>query len=275
MARPLLFAWARSVAVSYSRVGRIVASIVFISGLAASARAACVPIASVPFTISAPGQYCVTADLTTSQTGMSGGVITIDADNVVLDFQGHKFDATSGGNFTNVTGVYSLNHKGNTVRNGLMVGFYVGIHFDMTSDTRDNVIEDMRFSLSRSRAMQMEGFNNVIRRNLVVDTIDGWVHPDGFSACEQNFNGSIQVYNNTVSHVGGQNDSSPDGMMIYCYNSLIIGNRVVDASDQGLGIGGGFCKDNVIIGSTHPYYVEYPVPGCTMVGGTEYVLQLE
>jgi len=261
--------------VSYPRLVRAIVFIAATAGAATSARAACTPIATVPFTIAASGNYCVTADLATSQTGMSGGQITINADNVVLDFQGHKFDATSGGNFTNVTGVYSLNHKGITVRNGLLVGFYVGIHYDMTSDTRDNVIEDMRFSLSRSRAMQVEGFNNVIRRNLVVDTIDGWVHPDGFSACEQNFNGSIQVYNNTVSHVGGANDSSPDGMMIYCLNSLIIGNRVVDASNQGLGIGGGFCKDNVIIGSNQPYYVEYPVPGCTMVGGTEYVLQLE
>lgn len=239
-------------------------------GTAIEAQAACAPIASIPFTISSSGQYCLAADLATSQT--SGNAIVVNADNVVIDFQGHKLDGSGAGTGTAATGIYALERKGITVRNGLMVGFYTAIHYDMVNDTRDNLIEDMRFSQSRSRAMQVEGFNNTIRRNLVLDTMGGQNHPDGFSACEQNFNGSIQVYNNTVINVGGPLDASPDGMMLYCYNTLAIGNRVINAPDQGIGVGGGYCMDNVIFGADKPYYVEYSVPGCKQVGNTEYII---
>lgn len=245
---------------------------------ASAVQAACQPISSVPATIAAAGTYCLTADFSTAQT--SGNLITVNADNVTIDFQGHQIDATPGGIYTNVTGIYGIDRHNITIRNGLMVGFYTGIHFDTSNNsttTNGHLIEDMRFSQSRSRAMQVEGTNNVIRRNLVVDTMGGALHPDGFSACEQDANGSIQVYNNTVLHVGGPTDSSPDGMMLYCVNTLAIGNRIIDASDQGIGAAGGFCKDNVIIGSTEPYWNEYDrtmdIPGCQLVGNTEFVIE--
>jgi len=233
----------------------------------ADAQAACQPISAVPVVISSPGQYCVTTDLASSQA--SGAVIQVAADNVEIDFQGHRFDGTGAGVGTLAYGIDGRDRHGVTVRNGLFVGFYVGVHLDVVGSSGDHLVEDNRFSQHRFKAIQIDGTNLVIRRNLVLDGGGGGNHPDGFSACENNFNGGVQAYNNTVVNVGTAVDESPDGIMLYCNNSVAVGNRVINVADSGISLAGGYCKDNVVIFSGRPWDPNFG-NGCRLVGSTNY-----
>ena len=73
---------------------------------------ACTPIASLPVTVSSPGQYCLTGDL--SFIG-SGAAILIDADNVILDLRGY---AISAGGPTSATAVQVSASTSFKLRNG-------------------------------------------------------------------------------------------------------------------------------------------------------------
>ena len=240
------------------------------AALSPQAVAQCQPIAAVPYAVSAPGTYCVTADLVTAQT--SGGAIEVNADNVVIDFQGHTVDNTSAGLRTLAEGVHALNRQGITVRNARLVGFYVGVHLDITTDSRNHVVENNRFDHCRFKAIQLEGYDNIMRGNLVMDVGGAGHHCDGVSACENQMNGSVQAYNNTIINVGvGEDEASPDGMMLYCRNTIAIGNRIAHAGDSGLSIGGGFCKDNILVDTPgRPYDPSYGY-GCKLVGSTNSV----
>jgi hypothetical protein len=258
----------RSASLTYHRVFLVLAAA---ASLAPRAFAqGCQPISAVPYTISQSGQFCVTADLASSQT--SGGAIEVAADNVVLDFQGHTLDGTGAGLRTQADGVHSLNRHDITVRNGHIVAFYVGVHLDITTDSRNHVVENMRFDHARWKAIKLEGFDNVMRGNLVLDTGGAGNHVDGVSACENQMGGSVQAYNNTIINVGvGEDESSPDGMMLYCRDTIAIGNRIVRVGDSGLSIGGGFCKDNILVYTDgRPFDPGYG-SGCKLIGSTNSV----
>jgi hypothetical protein len=231
------------------------------------AAAACMAIANVPFIIGSPGDYCVTADLASAQT--SGSFITVTADNVTIDFQGHSLDNTAAGVSTQTFGVDGRDRHGITVRNGLFVGTYVGVHLDVINSSGDHLVEDNRFTQMRWKAIMIDGTNLIIRRNLVMDGGGGGTHPDGLSACENQFNGSVQAYNNTVVNIGTPADESPDGMMLYCYDSVAIGNRVVNAADSGISLGAGYCMDNVVMFTGRPWDPGLN-NGCRLVGSTNY-----
>lgn len=77
------------------------------------------PISSLPYTISMPGSYYLTANLTGSGQG-----ITISADNVTLDLNGF---ALIGGGAGQVAGInVSGAHKNITIRNGTVRGWTSG-----------------------------------------------------------------------------------------------------------------------------------------------------
>ncbi|GAA0723252.1 right-handed parallel beta-helix repeat-containing protein [Dokdonella soli] len=97
--------------------------------LAASATAKaesyqCNSINYVPFTISAPGSYCLTGDLTSTATG-TNAAITIAADHVQLDLNGHSLIGPGG---STGYGIYAIGHSDLSVRNGALRGFgYFGV----------------------------------------------------------------------------------------------------------------------------------------------------
>ncbi len=251
------------------RAARVLALAAFISGAAAVNGQECTPVVAVPFTIATPGTYCLTESLTTAET--TGAAIEIGTDDVVLDFQGHSLDGTSAGVSTRAQGVHSLNRRRITVRNGRLVGFYIGVHLDLSVDSGDHLVENMLVEQSRWKAIKLEGTSNVMRGNTVRFVGGGGHHVDGVSACENNYNGSIEAYNNTLIDVGaGEADSSPDGMMLYCRNALAIGNRLVNVGDSGISLGGGFCKDNVLeYVYGRPYDRNFGA-GCKLVGSTNH-----
>src|SRR5437773_11688813 len=69
----------------------------------------CTPITAVPTTITAPGVYCFTQDIT---TGISSGyAVQILANNVVLDLNGHRLQGQAAGLGTLATGIAGIDRR--------------------------------------------------------------------------------------------------------------------------------------------------------------------
>jgi hypothetical protein len=93
------------------------------------------PISSVPFTISAGGTYILTAGLVYSAS--TGNAITVNANNVIIDLNGHYLICSVSGN--TATGIFASNKLNIRVRNGEILKFFHGVGFDFSSGTNNNI----------------------------------------------------------------------------------------------------------------------------------------
>jgi hypothetical protein len=93
------------------------------------------PITSVPFTISSGGLYVVTAQLVYSAS--TGNAITVNANNVIIDLNGHYLICSVSGN--SATGIFADNKLNIRVRNGEILKFFHGVGFDFSSGTNNNI----------------------------------------------------------------------------------------------------------------------------------------
>jgi len=82
-------------------------------------------ISSVPFTISLPGVYCVTAKISSNLA--SGAAITINANNVVLDLNDFAIVNLSAGPSTAAVGIFAVDRQNIVVRNGILRGFWAAV----------------------------------------------------------------------------------------------------------------------------------------------------
>ena len=93
-------------------------------------------ITTLPYTISQPGFYYLSGNLTYSS---SSNAITVNADNVTLDLMGFRLirgTATSG----SPNGVYISGRKNVEVRNGTLRGFWTAIYEKYETGTNHRVI---------------------------------------------------------------------------------------------------------------------------------------
>jgi hypothetical protein len=91
----------------------------------------CTAIGAIPFTITAPGVYCLKSNKNTNIT--NGIAITINASNIVLDLNGFTLNGSAAGPGTEAIGI-GLSHnnvlrQNITVKNGTVQGFSIGIGF--------------------------------------------------------------------------------------------------------------------------------------------------
>ncbi|HLQ23027.1 MAG TPA: right-handed parallel beta-helix repeat-containing protein [Gemmatimonadales bacterium] len=109
----------------HTGLGAAVASVlILLAGPAAAAPPGCsFTIDQVPATITAPGTYCLAADLTYAG---DGAAISIDADVVALDLNGFTLAGQTGPGSQSI-GVQSAGVDGVTVRNGVVTGFRQGV----------------------------------------------------------------------------------------------------------------------------------------------------
>jgi len=248
-------------------------SVAFILAAVGSLEAGtCTPITAVPFVISAPGTYCLEADLPVTSTAFLYAV-EIATSDVTIDLQGHALDGGTLGPGNQVIGIFGMNRGNIHIHNGHIVGFYQGIVLDTSNPalSHDILIEDLVVERSNYRGMQIDGNHTILRNNRILDTGPNTLdlHPDGLVTCGNGGSDSV-VYNNTVVNVIGD---SPDGMELYCFNASAIGNRVVNSDKGGLEMRPGtFCKDNVV-----EYTVRFtwnmskdPAEACNFVGNTNY-----
>jgi len=98
------------------------------NGVAQAAPAGCTPISSAPYTISAPGQYCLTNDI--EFLGTSGDAISIAASDVTLDLDGWAlYGPLRNGTpaSVNTGGINASLQTNVTIQNGTVNGFARGI----------------------------------------------------------------------------------------------------------------------------------------------------
>jgi hypothetical protein len=93
------------------------------------------PISSIPFTIGASGTYILTAGLVYSAS--TGNAITVNANNVTIDLNGHYLICSVSGN--SATGIFASNKLNIRVRNGEILRFSHGVGFDFPGGTNNNI----------------------------------------------------------------------------------------------------------------------------------------
>jgi hypothetical protein len=136
-------------------------------GLAVAAPAAaetvnCTPVTSVPVTITTSGLHCLTDNLTFQ--GQSGAAITIQANRVVLDLNGHTLQGPASGQ---AIGIHVSDSAHAIVRNGQVWGFYVGIF--SAYPALFTTIEDLRIhAIANAAGIDSRAQGDIIRRNVVL-----------------------------------------------------------------------------------------------------------
>ena len=225
---------------------------------AASARGEtvnCTPVTSVPTTIAASGVYCLTTDLDTSMT--SGNAITIAANNVILDLNGHKLGGLAAGPATDAMGVYAMERQNVTVRNGTIRGFGRAVFLDGAILSQGHVIEGIRADQNTIAGFLVKGRGIIIRRNQVVATGGSTLNgpgsvPTGIVA----FGDGIRIVDNdviTVTKVGTAGTAW--GILSELSTNVLVEDNRITSADVGLELFAttGKYRRNLTSGVATPY----------------------
>jgi hypothetical protein len=206
-------------------------------------------VTSLPFTISTQGHWCLDHNLSTGIT--AGAAITINSNFVVLDLNGFKVGGGSAGPATTAAGVFATGRQNLVIRNGNIRGFHTAVRIE-GSTSKAVFIEDLRLDENTTDGIALIGANHVVRRNTISDTggntIGQVVRGIGGIAATNN----LQLIDNAVIHTfeNSTANGDPDAINVLGGGTsiLIIGNRIVDATDDGIAAGGSICKDNIVTG---------------------------
>ncbi len=118
-------------------------------------------------TITTPGSYRVTSDITVS----SGSVFTINCDNVNIDLDGHKLESTAASPV-----ITSTAHTGLRVSHGIIIGGSKGISFTNPSPAPPNDIEIRNIQMVGQQVVGIEAAGSTMAGVVCVienNTIDG------------------------------------------------------------------------------------------------------
>jgi hypothetical protein len=167
---------------------------------ATAVQAANIQITSLPFTISTPGTYVVTRDLSySSQQGAAINILTTLAGSVVLDFQTHTITGAGGESFgVEIGGVseYAENSYPITIRNGTIQGFLIGIDAEQgnRAKTTELTVKSMNLWTMMYGAKLLNTSHSSINNCVFTETSYG-INDDGTGA-------NNSYVNNTFNHVG-------------------------------------------------------------------------
>jgi hypothetical protein len=157
-----------------------------ISAAAKAENYQCSSINYVPFTISASGSYCLAGDLTSTATG-TNAAITIAADHVQLDLNGHSLIGPGGGTGY---GIYALGHSDLNVHNGIVRGFgYSGVFiydtmqgfFTPSGASSRHEISGLRIEGGKVGISLLGSFSS-IHDNVVIDATQNGIWAGGYGA---------------------------------------------------------------------------------------------
>jgi hypothetical protein len=135
--------------------------------------ALCLPIITLPTTITAQGNYCLVKNLSTNQT--TGAAVTINTDFASIDLKGFKIGGGGAGLGTLANGVYALNRKNITVKNGNIRGFLKGIFLEDNTGTQytasqGHLVHGLLVDQNTKAGIHVMGRGNMVRQNQVVAT---------------------------------------------------------------------------------------------------------
>jgi Right handed beta helix region len=185
------------------------------------APATCTVISAIPISITAPGAYCLTEDLTTTSSG-----IAVNADDVVIDCNHHKLATLDG---SVVIGVSSVKSR-TTVRRCTIRGFRSGVEF---IGGPGHIVEDNLIEGSSFIGINI-GNDSLVRGNLVLNTgTPGAQLAIGI----QGLGANTQVLDNQVVGVIAENSTISagftSGIAFYGGGHTARGNTVQDIQVTG------------------------------------------
>lgn len=165
----------------------------------------CTTVTSVPLTISASGSYCLTGNLASS----SGTAITIQADNVVLDLNGHTLSGPGG---TSSIGISSNMRRGLRIRNGTLRGFANAVFIDDHNSpftyggvSSRHEVDDLRIEGAYT-AISVVGSYSSIHHNTIMDSAQYGI----FSATVSGTgSGAVNILANQVFNTGSASAANP------------------------------------------------------------------
>lgn len=246
--------------------------------LSAPAHAACTSITAnaMPYTITAPGNYCVTGFVSKA---FSAPAITIAADNVDLDLGGFEIVQNT---VETQTGIYSAAQSNVTVRNGTLTNFHVGISLNSNMPTakQNNVVRNISVNVPSNGmwGINVNGDSSVVRDCIVRG--DGTTAPSEGIAMGNGSGGHIMhndiygaryeailmeqsngiIENNTI----GNSSVIESSIGIYtndlAQNNIISNNRITNM-ETGIyytAAASGKFRDNLTMGCTTPWTTPLP-----------------
>jgi hypothetical protein len=195
------------------------------------------PISSLPYTISAPGSYYVTTNL----TGASGNYgIAIAAGNVTLDLNGFSLLGVSG----SLDGVHvNSSYTNITVRNGVITGWgYRGVDAYSAGYPHNLLFERLAVSANGSFGIITEAGSEVRDCCCMSNLLDGIYSMDGLiSGCVARDNGGNGINANYCSVRDCQiGNNSSHG--IYASHSTVSGCYVGNNGQSGIYAVAGGCQ---------------------------------
>jgi hypothetical protein len=218
-------------------------------------------------TISAPGTYCLETDVIMAASFTTGNAITIAANYVTLDLNGHKVHGAAAGATTQAVGISAVNRRNVTIKNGTVWGFATGINLEASSPTTlaGYIVEGVRLELNRSIGMYVAGANCIVRNNVVANTGPSAV-PNANASGIYLFASGGRVLNNDILTLTPNGIGSGSGIyIISSENMLVVGNRITAATYgvQYVLASTGKNRDNLTSG------VGTPFQGGTDAGGND------
>jgi len=218
----------------------------------------CTAITIVPFTITAAGVYCLIQDIGTNLP--SGAAITIAANNVVLDLNGHRLGNLAAGRGTQAVGIRALQQTNFTIKNGTVSGFLYGIYlgdFSPYTTSQGHVIEDLRADQNTFVAIHVAGRGNILRNTRVVATGGSTALGANVAAYGIVVDGpETRILNNDVIGTFGTGTGASVGIIIHDLgsDSLAVNNRITRAQYGIIYFNGtGKFRDNLTSGVTYPF----------------------
>lgn len=178
--------------------------ILFFSLISLTVESNCIPISSLPIVINKPGTYCLTNNLVNKANQHA---ITIAVSGVAVDMQGFTVDSANLQTDNSLYGIYSLDARDITIKNGIIRGFMYGIYLSdskgsdtsMDSLSGGYLIENMVITNSLSRGIRIEGANNVIKNCTVTSTGGTTLFDNSFAIGIEIFGPGSVIENNTVT----------------------------------------------------------------------------
>lgn len=194
--------------------------------------AQCKPISAVPYTITSPGTYCVTGDLTS--TYLNAAAIYIgNVSNVTVDLGGFRVTTTGIAGI----GVYAYGASNLVIRHGQITAGHTGVQVDAGSSGASNVVvEDLVIDGVSHNGVAVTATSSAIH--------DVYVHAPKPSAPSNTADYGIYASGVDIDHVHVE---GPFAISIYSYSTAYrtIRNASLSGGNNSIYIQGGGAADVV------------------------------
>ena len=189
------------------------------------------PIATLPFTIAASGNYILASNLTYS--GTAGNAITISASDVTLDLQGHRLICNAPPSNTAVA-IAAIGRNDLVIRNGAILNFNRGVNLTGAASQRA-IVEKLNILSAREAAIWSETRGVVIRDNTIYGTGSGFASGDLTTGVVAIYSKGDEgrIVNNEVIDTYRPGSL---GVGIESYGGIVQGNRITNTVKTGIGI---------------------------------------